>query len=223
MPEKNKKTRKSAGRLTKELYLKVPYHILNISGLSSAEKNLLAHIYSFGAKGCWQSNKTLAEIFMTSKSSISRKIKKIRSYIYVKSPKGYYRTIWAKSHPDVCPRSCLSTGRPGGKNAQAPAQNGSPDLRKSAIRLTHKCATTNNNTIKENNKDISATPSPLPAHGQAPALLTERKKQIKVDLEQFKQKFGIGKKKFKPLPVQEFERCRAAQIKAISLLCDKEK
>jgi len=34
----------------KELYLKIPYHILNIPGLGLCEKVLLAHIYSFGEK-----------------------------------------------------------------------------------------------------------------------------------------------------------------------------
>jgi hypothetical protein len=38
----------------KELYLKVPYHILNIPSLGLCEKALLAHIYSFGEKGCCQ-------------------------------------------------------------------------------------------------------------------------------------------------------------------------
>jgi len=36
----------------KERYLKIPYHILNIKRLGLSEKVLLAHIYSFGEKGC---------------------------------------------------------------------------------------------------------------------------------------------------------------------------
>lgn len=35
----------------KERYLKIPYHILNIEGLSLSDKVLLAHIYSFAKKG----------------------------------------------------------------------------------------------------------------------------------------------------------------------------
>ncbi len=219
----NTEQRKKNKKTQKELYLKVPYHILNIPKLKPSEKMLLAHIYSFGSKGCWQSNETLAEMFMTSKSNISRKLKKIRSYIYVKSPKGYYRTIWAKSHPDVrksrpyLPASTAKRGESEAnpcKNAQLPVQNVSPDLRKSAIRLTQKCATTNNNTIKENNKDITATPSP-PLPKGAPALLVQRKKDAKVQLEQFKQMFGLKKKKVQPMSEEQFQRRKQAQMKAL--------
>jgi hypothetical protein len=48
------KNKKKGKREPKELYLNVPYQILNIPDLSLCEKVLLAHIYSFGEKGCWQ-------------------------------------------------------------------------------------------------------------------------------------------------------------------------
>jgi hypothetical protein len=35
----------------KERYLKVPYHILNLTSIGLCEKLLLAHFYSFGEKG----------------------------------------------------------------------------------------------------------------------------------------------------------------------------
>jgi len=85
----------------KQFYLKIPYEILNLTGIGLCEKVLLAHIYSFGAKGCWQSNKTLAEIFMTSERSIRRWLVAIKAFLLVKNPKGYYRTVWARSHPEV--------------------------------------------------------------------------------------------------------------------------
>ena len=64
------------------LSLEIPNHILNLRSVGLTEKVLLAHFYSFSSKGCWQSNATLAEMFMTSPSSISR-------------------SIWARSHPQV--------------------------------------------------------------------------------------------------------------------------
>ena len=93
----------TAKKAQKELYLKIPYHILNLRGVGLSEKVLLAHIYSFGVKGCWQSNATLAEIFMTSTRTISLWLGHIvqAELVQIKSPKGYYRTIWAKSHPEV--------------------------------------------------------------------------------------------------------------------------
>lgn len=56
----------------KEQYLKIPYHILNIRALGLAEKVLLAHIYGFGKNGCWQSNETLADVFMTNPRTVRR-------------------------------------------------------------------------------------------------------------------------------------------------------
>ena len=79
----------------------VPNEILNLFDVDEACRLLLAHFYSFGAKGCYQSNKTLAEIFMTSECTISRRIKKLAKYIFIKNPMDYYRTIWARLHPQV--------------------------------------------------------------------------------------------------------------------------
>ena len=86
-----------------EPYLKVPHHILNRTDIGLAEKILLAHIYSFGAKGCWQSNATLARHFQTSDRTISRWLAVLlrANLLLVKNPKGYYRTLWVLSHPDV--------------------------------------------------------------------------------------------------------------------------
>jgi hypothetical protein len=86
-----------------EPYLKIPNHILGLTGLGLSEKVLLAHVYSFGAKGCWQSNATLARIFHTSDRTISRWLAVLlrAKLLLAKNPKGYYRTLWVLSHPDV--------------------------------------------------------------------------------------------------------------------------
>ena len=189
-----KKTKKQ-----KEPYLKIPAHILNLSGIGLCEKVLLAHIYSFGAKGCWQSNKTLAEIFMVSAVTIRRWLARIRPYTYVRNPKGYYRTIWSKSAL---------------KNEQGPAQNCAIDLVKSAHRPAQKCATTNNNTITENNNKTIASPSPLPASGQASATLEARRQQAAAAIENFRANFG-RLPKIKPLTPQQFEQRRAQQLAAL--------
>jgi hypothetical protein len=83
--------------------LKVPAHILNLPNLALSEKVLLAHIYSFGAKGCWQSNATLARTFHTSDRTVSRWLAALlrANLLLAKNPKGYYRTLWVLSHPDV--------------------------------------------------------------------------------------------------------------------------
>lgn len=195
----NSKQRTTNKKPLKEHYLKMPYHILNLPALELSEKVLLAHIYSFGEKGCWQSNETLAKMFMTSQRTISRYIAKLKPFIYVKKPKGYFRTIWAKSYYD--------------KSGEHQRQNQHSDCDKKCFRLRQKCLTTNINTIKENYKDITATPPPLPSKG-APALLQERRRETLEMVEQFKRTFG--KKKFQPLSEEEFERRKQAQIKALS-------
>jgi len=216
---------KSKSRLTPERYLKIPYHILNIERLGLSEKILLAHIYSFGQKGCWQSNATLAKIFMASPGTISRWISKIRKYVYVKSPKGYYRTLWAKSHPKV--RDAVKLYYRGSEisktasdnlcnNEQDHTQKCISDCGKSAIRLTQKCATTNNTTKKETNEETTAPPSPLPAGGQASAVLEERKNGSIASIEQLENTFGSGALKQKSkLTNGEFEESRQRNQKQV--------
>jgi hypothetical protein len=177
----------------KEPYLKIPAHILNIADISLSEKVLLAHIYSFGTKGCYQSNQTLAEIFMVSPSTIRRWLSRIQKFTHVKNPKGYYRTIWAKS---LC------------KNEHGPAQNCASDLVKSANRPARNCAPTNNNTITETSKETIASPAPPPTKG-VPATLEYRRQQSREEIEQFKARFGRTSSSYKPMSPAEFERRRA--------------
>jgi len=129
------------------------------------EKLLLAHIYSFGENGCWQSNKTLAEMFMTSKRTIQIWLASLEKYISIQNPKGYYRTIWAKSHPDFLQR--------GAKDCADVRKKVYSDCAKSFVSLRKNLRPTNINTMKENNNRTTATPSPPPCKG-APALLAER-------------------------------------------------
>ena len=85
------------GDKPQEHYLKMPNHILNIEGLGKGEKMLLAHIYSFGRKGCWQSNETIGKMFFRSERTISvwvANLKKGRHILWL-HPKGFYRTLWA--------------------------------------------------------------------------------------------------------------------------------
>jgi hypothetical protein len=216
-----------------ELYLKVPYHILNISGLSPAEKFLLAHIYSFGEKGCWQSNETLGKMFFVSSRSVSNWVailKKAGLILWV-HPKGRYRTIWAKTHPQVktantllymrqkiskeavisgkAEKILLGRNLPGGieENFAATAKN-------NCIQVGRNLLHTNNTTKKDTIEETIATPSPPPCKG-APALLAEREKQADAVINHFLRNFGKEKKTWQPLSPEEFEARRAAQIRAL--------
>ncbi|HIJ72454.1 MAG TPA: hypothetical protein HPP87_14020 [Planctomycetes bacterium] len=216
-------SKKTSKKLRKDFYLKVPYHILNLRELTPREQLLLAHFHSFGAKGCWQSNKTLAGMFNVSSVTVRRCIKKLKvtKLIGVKSPKGYYRTIWSVRHPQVR-ASFFRTGgsdtapKPGSevrRNDHDVGQNGTSELVKSEHRDGQDCAATNNITIKENNKETTATPPPLPAGGQASALLEHRTAADRFRIMKLKSK--LGKEKAKPMTSEEFDKKRQRDIAAL--------
>lgn len=234
MAEKKSKTAEKAK--PKEPYLKVPYHILNIRDLGFAEKMLLAHIYSFGEKGCWQSNETLAKIFMTKPRTVRRWLAKIvdADCVLIKSPKGYYRTIWARSHPDVRSIAELhyrgkAVSKTNNTNRQASqskvdnndlgrGQKWPSELARCGFRHGHKCPTTNNKTIKETIGNTTAPPSPLLPKG-APAVLVERRCADVRRIEDFKRDFGVARKDRKPLSAEQAEQRRQKQKMALSAMC----
>lgn len=188
----------------KEPYLKIPAHILNLSQIGLCEKVLLAHIYSFSAKGCWQSNETLGQIFLVCPRTIERWLSAIRKFIIVRNSKGYYRTIWAKSHPDI----------KYDRNVGVVRQNCRCDSDKIVVRPRQNCRTTNNNTITENKERTIASPSPLPSCGQASATLAYRMRSNSEQIEKFKRNFGRADKIVKLTP-QQFEQRRAQQLAAL--------
>jgi hypothetical protein len=192
MVEENKKQKKIASGLW------IRNEIMNNRTLNDSEKMLLAHFDSFGAKGCYQANGTLAEIFMTKPRTIRRRIAKINKagLIYIKSPKGYYRTIWVRSNSEVA-EACKLWYR--GKEIEKPNgqkwptkvdKTGQPSRKKSVFRHGQNCPTTDTDTVKETQKETKATPAPLPARGQATALLEDRKAGLIAEVEQLKHTFG---------------------------------
>ena len=155
----------------------IPNNIQNIprSVLDHLGTKVFAHIYSFGEKGCYQSNETMAKMFWVTARTISRRITAIKKadLVHVKCPKGYYRTLWAKSHPDVQAavklwyrgKELSKTGLESGqKRAKRLRQDCPTDLDKSGevtatncvFRLGQDCPTTNTETNKETNKQTKA-------------------------------------------------------------------
>ena len=138
---------------------------------------------------------------MVSKATIRRWLSRIRQYIQIKNPKGYYRTIWVTSAL---------------KNEQGHAQNCGSEVLKSVHRVAQRCAPTNNNTITENNRRTIASPSPLPACGQAPATLQYRRQQDAADLGKFEKYFGRAPRQAKLTP-QQFEQRRQQKLVALRI------
>jgi hypothetical protein len=80
--------------------------------------------------------------------------------------------------------------------------------------LGQNCPTTNNTTIKETITKTIAPPSPLPAGGQAPAALVERREARRAVVENTCRNFGRAKP-YQPLNEDEFQNQRQKKIKAL--------
>lgn len=213
----------------------MPNHILNIEGLGKGEKMLLSHIFSFGRKGCWQSNETMGKMFFRSERTISVWVANLKKgrYILWLHPKGNYRTLWAKTHPDVKGSDKLlyrkqeisKTKVISGQIESEPlrrklpsecAENCEVSAQKPVVPLRRKLLHTNNTIKKETTKDTTATPTPLPAGGQASALLVDRKAESIARIERWKKSFGWGARRQTPeLTAAECEQRRQEQRRAL--------
>jgi len=211
----------------------MPYHILNMDKLGLGEKLLYAHIYSYGRKGCWQANETIGQMFRVCERTVTTWVANLKKAgcILWAHPKGRYRTIWARTHPDVkaarkllymgqeISKDAVITGQAGrilpGRNLPGPVEENCRvtrqfDCNQPGRNLLH----TNNTTKKDTTKKTKAAPAPLPAGGQAPALLAERKKQVLSSIERFKNKFGSSRRAERTDAAQ-FERRRDEILRAL--------
>lgn len=222
----------------KEQYLKIPYRILNIECISLSERVLLAHIHSYGIKGCWQGNETLGKMFFTSARSISKWVTNLKknNLVYWVHPKGRYRTIWAKTNPDVATSEELfymnekisKKSVIEGHAAEillrrnlpaAPEENSVVTEKNHVVQVGRNLLHTNNTTNKDTIRATIERPLPLPAGGQAPAAL-EQRTQARLDaIDNFKKSFGFGqKKKYIPMSDAEFENKKQKQREALLAL-----
>jgi hypothetical protein len=229
--------KKSEKQSKKSNGLWIPYPILNIpkDKLGFGEKVLLAHIYSFGQKGCWQGNETLGKMFFVTERTISTwvaKIKQAGCILWV-HPKGRYRTIWAKSHPDVIAANALHyMGEEISKEAVVTGHAAEilqrrnlpgyseeicvPTTKNDCNQVRRNFPHTNNTSNKDTNTNTHAVDLPLPAGGQASQLLKDRKAGVMAQVEQQTKSFGLGARRRTPeLTPAERERRRQAQKRAL--------
>jgi len=83
------------------------------------------------------------------------------------------------------------------------------------IQVGQNCLHTNNTTNKDIITQTTAPPSPLPAGGQASAVLKERKSTAVRGIEEFKKQFGIAKRRRALLSEKEINDRRQIQLKAL--------
>jgi len=221
IPVKKREKRKFEG-------LWIRNEIFNIRVLGDSEKMLLAHFDSFGTRGCYQSNSTLAVIFLTKPRTIRRRIAEIKKagLIYIKSPKGYYRTIWVKSNPEVMKTVKLwyrgkEIGKPREDNQDGQKwptkvdKSGQASKPKGVFRHGQNLATTYKRLDTETNGE-TAVGLPLAVGGQASQLLADRKAGEVARIEQLKRSFGRSRRRQTPeLTAAECEKRRQEQKRAL--------
>ena len=85
----------------RNLGLWIPRKILKMSCLSGDDKIYYAHVYSFGERGCWQTDEQIGTALGRSDRSIQRYQANCNKagLLKVIGKKSKYRRIWAKDNP----------------------------------------------------------------------------------------------------------------------------
>ncbi len=232
--------RENPKRPFEERYIKLRYKVLDKEGLELGAKVLYEYIHGFGKRGCFQDNEQIADKIKCSGRSISRwvgKLKKLKALLYI-FPNSPERVLWAKKHPDVLRAKTLpyrqqeldkgdiivgkylkakhrQNGEVHGQNVRRITPNCPCDIDKNGVVTTPECLSTNKGTKIITKGNDNAMPSPLPAGGQAPALLKDQKTQVFEPVEQFKRGFGYGGRRASNHTPEQKEQQKKQQIKAL--------
>lgn len=207
MAKENKKSRK--------IGLWVPQRILKMSFLSGDDKLFYAYVYSFGERGCWQTDEQIGKAFGRSERTIQRyqaNCKKAGLFRVVGN-KSKYRRMWAKNHPKYKAwrkkQAALlrQTRRSRATNlSELPRQT---------------CPTTNKGTNKTTIKQRGGSPSPAeqahaPLKGKQQQLEAHRTREEAIaSIEQLKRSFGRGRRRTPELTPAECEQRRQEQKRAL--------
>ncbi len=208
MDKKTKKPRK--------LGLWIPHKILKMPFLSSDEKQYYAYVYSFGGRGCWQTDMQIGKALGCSIRTIQRyqtSCKKAGLFKVI-GERSKYRRIWAKNHPEY-----KATQKKRVQELRQTCQSRQTNLSE-LPRQT--CPTTNKFTNKKTIKERGG--SPLPPEGPARAPLRDKQEQLEehrkkedaaISIEQMKKNFGFGCRWPEPLSGAEIHRLIQQQKEAL--------
>ena len=207
---------------SRKLGLWIPQRILKMSFLSGDDKLFYAYVYSFGERGCWQTDEQIGKAFGRSERTIQRyqancKKAGLFKVIGQGSPR---RKIWAKAHPKY------KAWRK--KQAEQLRQT----RRSRATNLSElprqTCPTTNKDTNKTTIKQRGGSPSPAeqahaPLKGKQQQLEAHRMKEETIaSIEQLKRSLGRGPRRRTPeLTAAEREQRRQEQKRALLAMTDK--
>lgn len=214
MDKEHKKSRK--------LGLWIPEGILNMSILSGDEKILYAYIYSFGERGCWQTDEQIGKYFGRSIRTVQRYQRNCKKagLFKVIGKKSKYRRIWAKDHPKY-----KAMGK---KQAEQLRQTRQSRMTEVSELPRQTCPTTKTYTKKTTNKERGGSPS---LAEQAHAPLKDKQQQLEAyrtkeettaSIEQLKRSFGTGRgrRRTPELTAAERENRRQEQKRALLAAAD---
>ncbi|MFC1781111.1 hypothetical protein ACFLZ8_02470 [Planctomycetota bacterium] len=200
----------------RELGTWLPQRIRELSFLSGDDKIYYAHIYSFGERGCWQTDEQIGKALGCSERSIQRYQSHCNKagLLKVIGKKSKYRRIWAKDHPKYI------TMRK--KKAIQLRQERQSSTTKLSELLRQNCPTTNKYTNKRTNKKSGGSPLPVE---QAHALQKNKQQQLEAyrtkeetitSIEQLKNSFGYSaRRRTTGLSSAEWEQRRQKQQKEL--------
>ncbi|MHC4327377.1 MAG: helix-turn-helix domain-containing protein [Planctomycetota bacterium] len=194
--------------------------VISDPNLKPAEKLVIVVICRYWPKPCWQSNERIAEACGFTKRYVEKLIRGLanksyirRGYAHIKRngrlltcrvivplrfPKqmDYHQVQWIQTEPQDGQATVLQDDHVPPCSSQTTAPQ--------------------DDQLEKNRKgNRNAASAPLPAEGQAPALLPERSKETMKYVEQIKTKLGIGKKAHKALTEEECQDRKQKQLEAL--------
>jgi hypothetical protein len=181
-----------------ERFLAVVYSVLARSDINDSEKLLLAHIWSYGAKGCWETNETMATMFNVTPRQVTTRVGRLKNAgcLLWLHGKNYHRTLWARQHPNVVKASVLpyrgqmilKESLYSGHNGTAPPGRNLPGNIEADFHVTRKdrCKPPGRNLPETKNttrREITRSTGPPSAQTRAPALLEAQRQRAKEELD----------------------------------------
>ncbi len=203
-------------------FMKAYCFLMNKADLSSAEKLMLIAVCRYWPNPYWGSNGKIALVTGFTQRYVEKVLRSLADKGYIK--RGYahaekngeintVRVIVPLCFPQKCRLKVdwIKAERlDGGVTEQSDGQ--SPD---SCSKLPEQ-----QDGLLESNREINKkpTPSPLPAEGQASALVKKSRQQVLGAVGKFKRGFGGEKKKWTPPSEEEWQRRKQEQLRRLGVI-----
>ena len=202
-------------------FMKAYDFVMNDPNLLPAEKLVIIVVSRYWPRPSWQSNERIAEACGFSKRYVEKLVKGLADKSYIK--RGYARVrrkgrfftcrvIVPLSFPEQADcQICWIQTEPQDGQETVPQDGPKPNCGSQTTELQ-------DDQLEKNRKENrNAAPAPLPAGGQAPALLpAERSSKTIEYVERIKMNLGIGKKARKALTEEEIQDRRQRQQEALA-------